>query len=364
MVEEPTLEVEPEAEPEEEISAAAEPPETEAAGDELAPDFFEDRPPGEEPETAKVAPEGGDEEEDTWGTYLKPENVLGDDLLTVEAEISAEGETPSVAVELDDLERAVTTEMDSGEPEPVPVEPEPAAEPEIEPTTQPEQPEVPADEEPPGLSIAARLAQLRVELSAKYAPEESSPPAAPKAESKPEAEESPPSPEMQGEEVGGDTEADSVAEVEAEMETAGVALEEEVSPSGTAAEAGKPPTDKPLPIADRLSRLRKEIAQDETHEQVAGPEPEAEMAAEMEAAEEATEPTTEPSSGPTDTTAAMFVDPKLATFTLVDIYKVQGLYQQALQALDILENKGGDPERIERERTTISAAMSTGSKSE
>jgi hypothetical protein len=248
---------------------------------------------------------------------------------------------------------------------------------------------------------------------------------------------------MQGEEVGGDTEADPVAEVEAEMEAAGVALEEEVSPPGTAAESGKPPTDKPLPIADRLSRLRKEIAQDETHEQVAGPEPEAsaadieveaepvedtgagdtaiaalpaepggpepvaEMAAEMETADEAgddqpapieppevaeelageqstaestieedrpadegqpadeaSQPPAERSSGPTDTTAAMFVDPKLATFTLVDIYKVQGLYQQALQALDILENKGGDPERIERERTTNSAAMSAGSKSE
>ena len=59
-----------------------------------------------------------------------------------------------------------------------------------------------------------------------------------------------------------------------------------------------------------------------------------------------------------------FVDPKLATFTLADIYQVQGLYQQALQVLDILENKGGDPERIKRERATITAAMSAGSKSE
>ncbi len=490
VVDEPTLKTEPE----EEIAAAAEPPEIEAAGDEREPDFLEELPPGEEPETAKVAPEGGEEEEDAWATYLKPENVLGDDSLTVEAEISVEGKAPSVAAKLGDLERELTIEMDAGETEPVPVEPEPVAEPEIEPTLQPEQPGVPADEEPPGLSIAARLAQLRMELSAKYAPGESSPPAVPKAESKPEAEVTLPSSEVQGEEDDGDTEVDPVAEVEAEIKAAGVALEAEVSPPETAAEAGKPPTDKPLPIADRLALLRKEIAQGGTSEEVAGPEPEAsamdieveaepapeavtdelpatevtiepeiegevatidesaevppvepepepialdiepepaevteeadtttaappaepqgpepvaEMAAEMEAADEAaedqpapieppevaeelaeeqptaesiieedrpagdeqpaeevSEPPAERSSGPTDTMTATFVDPKLATFTLADIYQVQGLYQQALQVLDILENKGGDPARIKRERATITAAMSAGSKSE
>jgi hypothetical protein len=387
-----------------------------------------------------MVPEGGDEEEDAWATYLKPENVLGDNALTVEAEISAEGEAPSIAVELGDLERELTAEMDTGEAAPVPVEAEPAAEPEIEPPTQPEQPVVPADDEPPGLSIAARLAQLRMELSAKYDPEESSPPTAPKAESKPEAEVAPPSPEAQGEEAGGETEADPVAEVEAEIETAGVAFEE-VSQPETAAEAGEPPTDEPLPatevtaepeiedeaaIIDESAELppvepepvdldiEPEAEAAEVTEKAAtattappaepeDPEPVAEMAAETEATddrpaptesaevaegltdeqptgesmveedqpadegqstEEASEPPAELSSGPTDPTAAVFVDPILATFTLVDIYQVQGLYQQALQVLDILENKGGDPERIKRERATITAAMSTGSKSE
>lgn len=58
------------------------------------------------------------------------------------------------------------------------------------------------------------------------------------------------------------------------------------------------------------------------------------------------------------------IDPKLATFTLATIYKVQGLYQQALQVLDLLETKGSDPERIESERASISRAMTSGYKPE
>jgi len=58
------------------------------------------------------------------------------------------------------------------------------------------------------------------------------------------------------------------------------------------------------------------------------------------------------------------IDPKLATFTLATIYKVQGLYQQALQVLDLLETKGSDRERIESERASISRAMTSGYKPE
>jgi hypothetical protein len=54
------------------------------------------------------------------------------------------------------------------------------------------------------------------------------------------------------------------------------------------------------------------------------------------------------------------IDPRLATFTLATIYKVQGLYHQALQVLDLLEAKGGDPERIQAERDTILQLMTTG----
>ena len=418
--------------------AAVDSPEAAAAMEELAPDFFEDQPPVEETKTVMVAPEDGDQGEDTWATYLKPEHVLGDDALTVEAEISTEGEAPSVAAELDDLERELATDMDAGESEPVAIEPEPAAEPGIEPPSEPEQPMDPADEEPPGLSISARLAQLREELSAQYAPEEPAPPTPKKAKakSKPKAQVTPPSPEAPGKDNGGDTQAEPVDEVEAKIEAAEAPVEEEVSPPGTTEEEGKPPADKPLPITDRLSRPGKEIAQDETSTQVAGPEleaivpeiesevgpvedtgipadaiatppaepggpePEAEMAAadddqlapieptevaeepsgaqstgesiieedppldEGQPSEDAPQPPAERSGDPTDPASAPFVDPMLATFTLVNIYQVQGLYRQALEALDILENKGGDPERIKRERVAITAAMSSGSKSD
>ena len=58
------------------------------------------------------------------------------------------------------------------------------------------------------------------------------------------------------------------------------------------------------------------------------------------------------------------IDPKLATFTLVTIYKVQGLYQQALQVLDMLEAKDSDPERIQAERDSVHQLMLADSRSE
>ena len=44
---------------------------------------------------------------------------------------------------------------------------------------------------------------------------------------------------------------------------------------------------------------------------------------------------------------------RLATFTLVSVLKNQGLFSQALEVLDALENKGEDLESISLERDTI-----------
>ncbi|MFB0515279.1 MAG: hypothetical protein ACETWG_01595, partial [Candidatus Neomarinimicrobiota bacterium] len=60
----------------------------------------------------------------------------------------------------------------------------------------------------------------------------------------------------------------------------------------------------------------------------------------------------------------LWIDPQLATFTLATIYKVQGLYQQALQVLDMLEAKGADAERIQAEREAITQLMATGTQSD
>ena len=47
------------------------------------------------------------------------------------------------------------------------------------------------------------------------------------------------------------------------------------------------------------------------------------------------------------------VDPDLASFTLATIYKIRGLYDHALEVLDILETKGVNPDRIASEREII-----------
>ncbi|MFC1618614.1 hypothetical protein ACFL45_01580, partial [Candidatus Neomarinimicrobiota bacterium] len=67
--------------------------------------------------------------------------------------------------------------------------------------------------------------------------------------------------------------------------------------------------------------------------------------------DEETEPVLEEDRG--DVGEGQWLDPKLATFTLATIYKVQGLYQQALQVLDLLEDKGADSDRIAAERDAI-----------
>ncbi len=50
---------------------------------------------------------------------------------------------------------------------------------------------------------------------------------------------------------------------------------------------------------------------------------------------------------------SLAISPRLATFTLVTVLKNQGLYHQALDVLKILEDKGENKERIEREREEI-----------
>ena len=47
------------------------------------------------------------------------------------------------------------------------------------------------------------------------------------------------------------------------------------------------------------------------------------------------------------------ISPRMATFTMVRVFKDQKLYQQALKTLDILEEKGGDSSQISRERKNL-----------
>lgn len=51
------------------------------------------------------------------------------------------------------------------------------------------------------------------------------------------------------------------------------------------------------------------------------------------------------------------ISPRLATMTLVNVLKGQGLYHQALDVLDILEEKGEDKKRIDVERKSIRAEL-------
>ena len=51
------------------------------------------------------------------------------------------------------------------------------------------------------------------------------------------------------------------------------------------------------------------------------------------------------------------LSPRLATFTLVNVLKGQGLYHQALNVLDILAKKGENKKRIAKERKAIKASF-------
>ena len=51
------------------------------------------------------------------------------------------------------------------------------------------------------------------------------------------------------------------------------------------------------------------------------------------------------------------ISSRLATFTLVNVLKTQGLYHKALDVLDILADKSADQKRIESEREAIKAEL-------
>jgi len=51
------------------------------------------------------------------------------------------------------------------------------------------------------------------------------------------------------------------------------------------------------------------------------------------------------------------ISPRLATFTLVHVLKGQGLYQRALDVLDILDQKGENKKQIEVERQSIQSLL-------
>ena len=51
------------------------------------------------------------------------------------------------------------------------------------------------------------------------------------------------------------------------------------------------------------------------------------------------------------------ISPRLATFTLVNVLKSQGLYYQALDILDILAQRGEDKKQIAKERKLIRAQL-------
>lgn len=51
------------------------------------------------------------------------------------------------------------------------------------------------------------------------------------------------------------------------------------------------------------------------------------------------------------------ISPRLATFTLVNVLKSQGLYYQALDILDILAQRGEDKKQIAKERKSIKAEL-------
>ena len=61
---------------------------------------------------------------------------------------------------------------------------------------------------------------------------------------------------------------------------------------------------------------------------------------------------------PKSTPIKKFAEPlnvsvRLATFTLVNVLKNQGLFYQALEVLDLLEEKGEDPDMIRLERDAV-----------
>ena len=63
-----------------------------------------------------------------------------------------------------------------------------------------------------------------------------------------------------------------------------------------------------------------------------------------------------------ENTDSLNVSVRLATFTLVNVLKNQALFYQALEVLDLLEQKGEDPDMIRLERESVKALIKTSEK--
>jgi tetratricopeptide (TPR) repeat protein len=111
--------------------------------------------------------------------------------------------------------------------------------------------------------------------------------------------------------------------------------------------------EEPAPPAEAV------LEPEELPEQVVGEDTKA-AAAEPEEVEATPEVELAPEPEAEELYESIEIDPKLATFTLATIYKVQGLYQQALQVLDLLERKGADSDRIKAERESIQQLIARG----
>ena len=65
---------------------------------------------------------------------------------------------------------------------------------------------------------------------------------------------------------------------------------------------------------------------------------------------------------PSQSGESLNVSVRLATFTLVNVLKNQALFYQALEVLDLLEQKGEDPDMIRLERDAVKALIKTSEK--
>ncbi len=63
-----------------------------------------------------------------------------------------------------------------------------------------------------------------------------------------------------------------------------------------------------------------------------------------------------------ETSESLNVSVRLATFTLVNVLKNQALFYQALEVLDLLEQKGEDPDMIRLERDAVKELIKTSEK--
>ena len=63
-----------------------------------------------------------------------------------------------------------------------------------------------------------------------------------------------------------------------------------------------------------------------------------------------------------ETSESLNVSVRLATFTLVNVLKNQALFYQALEVLDLLEQKGEDPDLIRLERDSVKELIKTSEK--